>query len=218
MAAMTTAVPALYPSRAAAGAQLGRHVYQRVRPPLLVLGVTPTGVEIAANVAKAMSCPFDVIVASHVRVEGTGIVGAMAEDADAVLDPEFQPGFGVIDALNQGMENARRAIKSERLLFRGPRPLRAVTAMTVVVVDGQLTTAWKTLAAASAAEEAGAAGVIIAAPVSTQLVHDLMVAKRVDFVCPSVLADPAGHPHPFGDPGDPSAERLRSIVVAREAA
>jgi predicted phosphoribosyltransferase len=215
---MTSAVQPLYPSRAAAGAQLGRHVYQRVRPPLLVLGVTPTGVEIAAHVAKAMSCPFDVIVASHVRVEGAGIVGALAEDADAVLDPEFQPGFGVMEALNQGIENARRAIKSERLLFRGPRPLRAVTAMTVVVVDGQLTTAWKTLAAASAVEQAGAAGVLVAAPLSTRLVHDLMLARRVDFVCPSVLSDPAGHPHPFGDPRDPSAERLRSIVVAREAA
>jgi hypothetical protein len=32
------------------------------------------------------------------------------------------------------------------------------------------------------------------------------------------VLDPAGHPHPFGDPEDPSAERLRSIVVARQAA
>ncbi len=215
---MTTAVQALYPSRGAAGAQLGRHVYQRARPPLLVLGVTPTGVEIAASAAKAMSCPFDVIVASHVRLEGTGIVGALAEDSDAVLDPEFQPRFGVMEALNQGIDNARRAVKSERLLFRGPRPLRAVTGMTVVIVDGQLTTPWKTLAAATAVEEARAAGVVVAAPLGTQLVHDLIMAKRVDFVCPSVLPDPAGHPHPFGDPRDPSAERLRSIVVAREAA
>jgi len=34
----------------------------------------------------------------------------------------------------------------------------------------------------------------------------------------SVVLDEAGHPRPFGDPQDPSAERLRSIVVARQAA
>jgi predicted phosphoribosyltransferase len=175
-------------------------------------------VEIAANAAQAMTCRFDVVVAAHVRMEGMGIVGALAEDSDAVLDPEFQPRFGVMDALNDGIERARRAVKSERLLFRGPRPLQPVMGMTVVVVEGQLTTPWKALAAATAVQEAGAAGVVVAAPVCTQFIQDLYSAKRVELVCPSVLMDPAGHPQPFGDPQDPSAERLRSIVVAREAA
>ena len=154
-------------------------------PPTVVLGITPTGVEVAANAAKAMGCEFDVIVSAHVRFEGLGIIGAIAEDADAVLDKDFQPRFGMLDALNEAMEKTRRAIKTERLLFRGQRPLRKL---------------------------------FIGAPVSTQSVQDLVRARRFEFVCPTVVLDPGGHPMPFGDPQDPSAERLRSIVVARQAA
>ncbi len=217
---MTTATAreALYPSRSGAGALLGEQVYRRTRPPTIVLGITPTGVEIAANASKAMNAEFDVIVAAHVRLEGLGVIGALAEDGEAVLDSGFQPRFGLIDALNEAIDRARRAVKSERLLFRGPRMLRPVEGRNVVVVDGHLTSPWKVLAAVETVRRAGAANVIVGAPVSTQPVQELLRAKRIEFVCPSVLLDPGGHPHPFGDPQDPSAERLRSIVVAREAA
>ncbi len=88
----------------------------------------------------------------------------------------------------------------------------------MVIVDGHLTAPWKTLAAVEAIKDKGPAYIMVASPVSTQPVHERMRARRLQFVCPSVLMDPAGHPRPFGDPQDPSAERLRSIVVAREAA
>jgi putative phosphoribosyl transferase len=216
---MTTGVAEpLYPSRSGAGALLGRQVYKRVRQPCLVLGVTPSGVEIAANASKAMECAFDVIVAAAVRMEGLGVIGAIAEDADAVLDPEFHPRFGIMEALEEAIDRARRAVKTERLLFRGPRPLRSVTGLNVVVVDGHLTTPWKVLAAVEAIRSEEPASIMAAAPISTQAVQERLRARRVDFVCPSVLMDPGGHPRPFGDPQDPSAERLRSIVVAREAA
>jgi predicted phosphoribosyltransferase len=209
---------ALYPSRAAAGALLGRQLSQRCPAPVVLLGITPSGVEIAANAAKAISCAFDVIVGAHVRMEGTGMIGAIAEDADAVTDPDFNPGFDLMDKLNAAMDGARRAVKTERLLFRGQRPLRSLEEVNVVVIDGQMTSPWKGLASAKAAEQLGALRVWIAAAVCTQAVQDRIRARRYELVCPSVVLEPTGHPRPFGDPQDPSAERLRSIVVARQAA
>ena len=214
----TATPPALYPSRSGAGSQLGRQLYKRVTAPTIVLGVSASGVEIAASVSKAMGCPFDVIVAAHVRLEGLGIIGAAAEDGDAVLDPEFEPRFGMMEALNEAIDKARRAIKTERLLFRGPRPVRSVAGIEVVIVDGHVTSPWKLLAAAHAVEQMGPTRIVVGAPVGTQAVRERLRARKLDFVCPSVIMDPAGHPHPFGDPQDPSAERLRSIVIAREAA
>ena len=209
---------ALYPSRAAAGAMLGRLLYQRCTPPVVLLGITPTGVEIAANAAKAMSCAFDVIVGAHVRVEGRGMIGAIAEDADAVTDPDFNPGFDLMDRLHAAMDGARRAVKTERLLFRGQRPLRSLEEVNTVVVDGQLTSPWKAPASAAAAEQLGALRVWVAAAVCTQAVQERIRARKYELVCPSVVLEAAGHARPFGDPQDPSAERLRSIVVARQAA
>jgi predicted phosphoribosyltransferase len=209
---------ALYPSRSGAGALLARRVYARVRQPVLVVGVTPGGVEVAASVAQGLQCHFDVVVAGNVRLEGLGIIGAVAEDGDAVLDPGFSPRFGVMEALEEAIGKARRAVKSERLLFRGQRPLRSPEGMSVVVVDGQITAPWKALASAEVMRQLGAESVAITAPVSTKAVQELLLARRIDFICPSILLDPGGHSQPFGDPQDPSAERLRSIVVAREAA
>jgi predicted phosphoribosyltransferase len=217
---MTAAAPpeALYPSRAAAGAMLARLLYQRAAPPIVLLGITPTGVEIAANAAKGLNCAFDVIVGAHVRLEGTEPIGAIAEDGDAVTDPAFSPRFEEIDRLNEAMDRARRAVKTERLLFRGQRPLRSLAEATAVIVEGQLVSPWKVLAAARAAEQMGAAKVLVAAAVSTNAVKERIRAQRYDLVCPTVLLDATGHARPFGDPQDPSAERLRSIVVARQAA
>lgn len=213
-----TTTPALYPSRAAAGAMLGRLLYQRCPSPVALLGITPTGVEIAANAAQAMNCPFDVIVGAHVRLEGVGLVGAIAEDAAAITDPDFSPRFDAIQALEEALDKARRAVKTERLLFRGQRPLRTIEDINVVVIDGNLVSPWKALAAAKVAQEQGARQAWIAAAASTQEVQERVRARRFDFVCPSVVLEAAGHPRPFGDPLEPSAERLRSIVVARQAA
>jgi predicted phosphoribosyltransferase len=218
MTAATALPEALYPSRAAAGAILARQLYQRVRPPVILLGITPTGVEIAAAASKGMTCPFDVIVGAHVRLEGGEPVGAIAEDGDAITDPDFAPRFEQLDRLHEAMDRARRAVKTERLLFRGQRPLRSLEDATVVIVEGQLVSPWKVLAAARAAEQMGAEKVLIAAAVSTNAVKERIRAQQYDLVCPTVLLDAAGHARPFGDPQDPSAERLRSIVVARQAA
>lgn len=215
---MAAASPeALYPTRVAAGALLGRQLYQRFQSPVVVLGMAPSGVEVAAEAAKAMNCAFDVIVCAHVRFKKL-IVGAVAEDGDAVLDPDFAPTFSEIETLNEGLDTARRAIKAERLLFRGHRELRSFEDANVVIVDGQLTSPWKALAAADVAQKMGAARIGIAAPVSTQSVQERIRARKFEFVSPSILLDSDGHARPFGDPEDPSAERLRSIVVARQAA
>ena len=193
-------------------------MYQRFEAPVVVLGLAPTGVEVAAAAAKAMSCSFDVVIGAHIRLGDIGVIGAVAEDGDAVLDPDFAPRFAMMEALDEAIDHARRAIKSERLLFRSQRQLRSLSGANVVIVDGQLTSPWKVLAAADVAKRGGAARIGIAAPVSTQAVQERIRARKFDFISPSVLFDTTGHPHPFGDPIDSNAERLRSIVVARQAA
>jgi predicted phosphoribosyltransferase len=210
--------PPLYPTRVGAGAFLGRQLAARVLKPVMLLGITPSGVEIAAAASQAMGCDFDVVVASHVRMEGLGIIGAIAEDGKAVTDAEFQPRFGMMEALEEAMDRARRAIKSERVLFRGQRPLHAISETNVVVMDGNLTSPWKALAAVEAARQEGALTVCVAAAASTSVVQEHLRNRRITLVCPAIVMDLAGHPNPFGDPVDASAERLRSIVVARQAA
>src|SRR2546425_11977817 len=60
----------LYPTRSSAGAMLGQQLAARGYTSSILLGITPEGVEIAANAAKAMAAQFDVLVRSEERRVG----------------------------------------------------------------------------------------------------------------------------------------------------
>src|SRR5947207_6443484 len=55
----------------------------------LLLGITPEGVEIAANAAKAMGAQFDVLVAAFIKL-GSNLapIGAIAESAPSEMRSE----------------------------------------------------------------------------------------------------------------------------------
>ena len=54
--------------------------------------------------------------------------------------------------------------------------------------------------------------------VATQVAADRIYARRLEFVCPSIVMDKAGHPSPYGDMAGDTPERLRSIMIAHQAA
>ena len=87
-----------------------------------------------------------------------------------------------------------------------------------MIVDGQVIYPWRVLAAAKAAEQLSAKQVVIATPVGTQAAVDRIRARRYDLVCPSVVVEPKGHPAPYGDMTGETPERLRSIMIAHQAA
>src|SRR5437870_13532628 len=90
----------VYPARMAAGALLGQHLAARRYLGCILLGITPEGVEIAANAARAMGAQFDVLVAAFIKL-GSNLapIGAIAESSPSEKDPDFQPGGALRDML-----------------------------------------------------------------------------------------------------------------------
>src|SRR3989441_12535857 len=66
---------------------LGQQLAGRGYLGCLLLGITPEGVEIAANAAKAMGAQFDVLVAAFIKL-GSNLapIGAIAESAPSEMD------------------------------------------------------------------------------------------------------------------------------------
>lgn len=211
--------PSLYATRAAAGAALGQQLAGLGYLSCTLLGITPEGVEIAANAAKAMGAQFDVLVASFIKL-GSNLapIGAMAESAPAELDPDFMPGMNLMEKLQAAIDESRARVKQDLVLYRTQRPVRDVKGRTVIVIDGQIAYPWKALAAAKAAQQLGAREVVIATPVATQIAADRIRARQIPFVCPSIVIEPDGHPSPYGDAGGDTPERLKSIMIAHQAA
>ena len=47
---------------------------------------------------------------------------------------------------------------------------------------------------------------------------DRIRARTYPLVCPSVVMEQEGHPSPYGDAGADAPERLKSIMIAHQAA
>jgi putative phosphoribosyl transferase len=211
--------PSLYPTKSSAGALLGQQLAARGYQSCTLLGVTPDGVEIAANAAKAMGAQFDVIVASFIKL-GSNLapIGAMAETAPAEMDPDFLPGMNLFEKLQSAIDESRARVRQDLVLYRTQRPVKSLKGRMAVVVDGQVIFPWKVLAGAKVAESLGASRVGIATPVATEAAAGRIRARQIDFICPSILMDAEGHPNPYGDSTGDSPERLKSIMIAQQAA
>lgn len=209
----------LYPTRMAAGAALGQQLASRGYLGCVLLGITPEGVEIAANAAKAMGAQFDVLVAAFIKL-GSNLapIGAIAESAPSEMDPDFQPSGPLLDKLASAIDESRAQVSQDLILYRTQRPVKRLEGRIAVIVDGQVVYPWKVLAAAKAAEQLGAKQIVVATPVATQAAADRITARRYEFVCPSVVPSPQGHPAPYGDMAGETPERLRSIMIAHQAA
>ena len=207
----------LYPTRSAAGAALGQELATRGYQQCLLLGITPEGVEIAAHASKVMGGHFDVIVASFIKL-GSNLapIGAMAESAPAEMDPDFKPGFALLDKLQTAIEESRAQVRQDLVLYRTQRPVKSVSGRHAVIIDGQVIYPWKVLAAARAVETLGAKKIAIATPVATESAAERIRARLFDFICPTIV--PEGHPAPYGDAGGDTPERLKSIMIAHQAA
>src|SRR5882672_3208897 len=133
MAQATTAKPAsLYPTRSAAGAQLGQQLAGRGYLGCLLLGITPEGVEIAANAAKAMGAQFDVLVAAFIKL-GSNLapIGAVAESAPSEMDPDFQPSGALMDKLASAIDESRARVSQDLILYRTERPVKKLAGRSV---------------------------------------------------------------------------------------
>lgn len=135
----------------------------------LVLGLPRGGVIVAAEVARALACPLDVLLVRKIGhpFHREFAVGALAEPDVVILD-EQSIGWNPMVRLELqdiiAEEKARLADYAARFR-RGPPP--ELTDKVILLVDDGLATGATTAAAVSAARKRGARRVIVAAPVAS---------------------------------------------------
>lgn len=166
-----------FADRVDAGRALGVLVAERlgVRDDVIVLGLPRGGVPVAAEVARAVGAPLDVLLVRKVGVPGQpelamGAVAAIGSGHDAAV--EVVTNQVVIDRLRIS-EPVFRSVLDEELVelrrrarvYRGDRPPPAIEGRTVIVVDDGLATGSTMRAAAAAVRRRGPAAVLVAVPV-----------------------------------------------------
>jgi len=169
--------PYRYADRRDAGRQLAKAVaHLRSRDPL-VIGLPRGGTVVAAEVARALDAPFDVLVVRKLGAPGQPELGlgAVAEGGVVLLNKRLMRQLRVSkDQLQETIDRENEEMKRRLDLYRGGREPVDVTGRTVILVDDGLATGSTARAAIGALHHMGAGEVILAVPVGApSTVHEL---------------------------------------------
>ena len=180
---LTTCV---FPDRTAAGAALAREMQQRPpQKPVLVLALPRGGVPVAYEVARALDAPLDVLLVRKVGMPGQPelAIGAVASGDVVVHERTIEQEVpGIAEAFERiAAQERRELLRREQVYRSGVGPLQ-LQGKTVVLVDDGLATGSTMIAAVRAARVAGAAAIVVAAPVASPQAAQLLAAEADELV------------------------------------
>jgi putative phosphoribosyl transferase len=135
----------------------------------VVLGLPRGGVPVAAEVARELGAPLDVIVVRKIGVPGHAelAMGAVGEDGVRVLNEDVVRRADVSDEDLEALSAAEwREVDRRAQQYRVIRPREPLVDRTALIVDDGIATGATARAACQVATEHGARQVVIAVPVA----------------------------------------------------
>jgi putative phosphoribosyl transferase len=189
--------PGRFVDRVDAGRRLATRLEHLRGHDAVVVGLPRGGVPVAAEVARSLGAPLDVIVVRKLGVpwQPELAMGAIGEGGVRVVDDAIVSALGVTAADLAAVEAAERHELDRRAeRFRAGRPPVPLDGRTVVVVDDGVATGSTAKAACRVARAHGAARVVLAVPVAPHGWQREMGGAADEYV--AVTA-----PEPFGSVG-----------------
>lgn len=176
----------VFADRREAGIELAHAVVKRkLRAPMLVLGLPRGGVPVAHEVAKELRAPLDVMIVRKIGMPGQPelAIGAIASGNVIVRErhtSSYLAGRGI--NFEQLVERERAELERRERSYRAGLPPLDLKGRTAILVDDGLATGSTMLAALRASRQAGAASVVVAAPVASREAHALVKSEADDVV------------------------------------
>jgi putative phosphoribosyl transferase len=164
-------------------ARLGRYAG---RKDVLVLALPRGGVPVAAEVARVLDAPLDVMVVRRLGVPGHEEVamGAVAGGGVRVLNQELVRRLRIPPrAIDRETGVERTELERRERAFRGGRPPPAVRGRTVILVDDGIATGSTALAAVAALRAQGPARIVVATPTAPVSACEALSAEADEVVC-----------------------------------
>jgi predicted phosphoribosyltransferase len=167
--------------------EAGRRLAERIRALgvngfTTVLGLPRGGVPVAAEVARLLEAPLDVLVVRKLGHPANPelALGAVAEDGVKVLNADLTDGTQDLSACvhAESLEVRKRVRR-----FRGGRPLPPLHGRTVILVDDGLATGASMQAAVLATRQKHPAVIVVAVPVGPPEVLRSIEAVADQVIC-----------------------------------
>lgn len=184
---MHVLTPMGFASRRAAGQLLARRLGEaelssRMAGPLVVVGLARGGVEVAAEVSRALSAPLDALAVRKVGHPWQPEYGIGAVAPGGIEFVRSHDGLSEAEVADAVLAARRKAERLDATLHAG-RPRLSLEGRACILVDDGLATGVTMVAAVRWARARGAAHVVVAVPVgAATTVHGLELDEDVDAV------------------------------------
>lgn len=172
--------------RSDAGRQLASRLLPLRGEDVVVLGLPRGGVAVAAEVARALRAPLDVILVRKLGVPSQPELGmgAIGEGDARVINADVVRYAQVSEADIRAVEQRERAELERRIKrFRGDVPPEPLAGRTAVLVDDGIATGSTARAASQVARAQGAARVVLAVPVAPPSASTTLAGDVDELVC-----------------------------------
>lgn len=203
--------------RVDAGRQLAQRLGYLRGSDVVVLGVPRGGVPVAAEVARSLDAPLDVVVVRKLGLpwQPELAMGAIGEGGYRVLDSDLMARAGVDARQLSAVEARERQVLDARVaLLRKGRPPVDLTGRVAVVVDDGIATGATARVACEVARHLGATRVVLAVPVAPA--ESLSAVSEADeVVCvstPRPFVAVGNHYRSFAATTDDEVVRLLAVA------
>jgi putative phosphoribosyl transferase len=184
-----------YRDRVDAGSKLAQMVLEHVSGGLsdaVVLGLPRGGVPVAAEIARALDAPLDVVVVRKLGMPGSpevamGAIASVGGELAIVANDDLRErvaGYAGTDAWGDTLARESAELERRVTAYRGTRPPLDLAGKTVLLVDDGVATGATLRAAAAAVRQLDPGRVIAAAPVVLPGARAAVAASVDDLVCP----------------------------------
>ena len=176
----------LFKDRTEAGRKLAAALRRHAGGDVIVLGIPRGGVVVAAEVARELAAPLDVVITRKIEAPGEPeyALGAVTQDGEAILDSQAAEALGASKAyLEEQVRQKREEVKERVLRLRGAEPYPSLEGKRVIVVDDGVATGSSMGAAVMSVRKRNPKEVIVAVPVAPMGVVQSLQGDGIDVVC-----------------------------------
>jgi len=182
-------------------------------PDAVVLGIPRGGVVVAAEVARELRLPLDIVLAAKVGAPGNPefAVGALTADGELLANP--RGGFSAA-SLDRIAGEARAKISRQLAELRGGVAPASIEGRTTIVVDDGLATGLTARAAVRYLRRQGAGRVVLAVPVAAADSATLIAPEVDELVSAETPRDFFAVGQFYGHFGQTQDDEVRALLTA----
>jgi putative phosphoribosyl transferase len=179
----------VFEDRRDAGRLLGGKLMRYKGAGALILAIPSGGLPVAAETAKALTIPLDIIVVRKVQIpfNPEAGFGAMGPDGAVILNEALMGRLMLTEeAVKAQIKKTAEVIRTRERLFRGGKPFPPCRDRSVIVVDDGLASGYTMLVALKYIKRKMPARLIAAVPTGPETTIKQIMAETDEVVCLNV--------------------------------